>query len=204
VLSGPPGVAELPFLHPGDHGHAGETSPAPNGRRPGRQLDAGSKGYRVYTFSWNSSTLATVLVPSTNSPDRTWLAGEEYWFVYSSVATQMSQNNASYNGMVTVKLSQDNEWSTGFQQPEGTIQETTGTTAYWEAFEGTARHVFANTGRGLGLSFEVDNGRITWIYWFNSSEGNFYFSNTSQVGAELPLTWAMAGQFAFSYYAPLR
>lgn len=204
VLSGPPGVAELAFLHPGEKAHSGETSAAPNGRRPNRQLDAGSKGYRVYTFNYNNLMLATVLVPAVNSPDGTWSAGEEYWFVSSSIAGEMAGSNLS-GSTTTVELSEDNDWTTSFSPPTGTIEQMTAAAPEWTSFGGTAYRVFADTQAGVGLYFVIVVGgggaRIDWIYWFNPNEGYFYFNNDSQVGATLTLPWTTSARFNYSYYA---
>ncbi len=202
VLSGPSGVASLPFLHPGNASRRCETSPMPNARMPHRQLDAGENGYRVYTFSWNELTLATVLVPALDSPDGTWVQGTEYWFVYSNVAQQMS---AGSSGSMVVTLTQDTTWGS-FEQPSGTIQQVTQAEADWNT--GTWSHnafTDASAGIGLYLSFTTsgENTVINLITWFNSTNGYWYFTDTSVAGDSVSLPWTSSSSFSDEYVAYL-
>ena len=58
VLSGPPGVARMPFLCPSEHlGEAG-TSFEPNADDQRRQLDAGDSDFRVYTLMLHDTASA--------------------------------------------------------------------------------------------------------------------------------------------------
>ncbi len=97
VLSGPPGVATLAFLHPGLSRHPGEVDREPDAPRGHRQLDAGQKGFRSYDVSIVDATgalyaIARVIVTNTSgtfyytaqgvhgTATMAMSAGVEYWF----------------------------------------------------------------------------------------------------------------------------
>jgi len=209
VLSGPPGVAELAFLHPGQNAAAGETSPSPNGRRPHRQLDAGTKGYRIYRFDWKDThgttgTLAQVLVPNTTNGD--WLAGLEYWFVTPSVAANLNsalQNQAIQGTAVKVTLATDAEWGASTPSiPSGTRQEITQAAADWSSLGKYAKNVFAN-GNGLGLLFHFASTGgdvvISQIDWLNPNEDDWGFNDESTVNTTITLDGMSTSTSTFAY-----
>ena len=117
VLSGPPGVAALPFLHPGDAVHPGETSETPDARRPGRQLDGGQLDagqYQIYQVIYDRGggvfeSLAEIYVTATSSMGErpptiagvAMAAGMEYWVFPENVIDNLQQ---SYRSMQYLQI----------------------------------------------------------------------------------------------------
>jgi hypothetical protein len=83
-------IGSLPVFH---HGPAdgGETSPTPDGRRPGSQIDPlGDYKFTEFSF-WNYGVkVAGVIVPNGDQRigDVTWYTAKEYWYVLQEFDTR--------------------------------------------------------------------------------------------------------------------
>ncbi len=100
VLSGPPGVARLPFLHPGRRGAAGEATDSPDAPRPRRQLTPpgwlGSQatlGTTATRATGSSPSFGTLCITDDTPiaigghPSRN---GTEYWYLDATMVAQLA------------------------------------------------------------------------------------------------------------------
>lgn len=114
ALSGPEGVAELSFLHPGTAGTRGETDRAPTAERKGHQLDGGElpvgtyQWYRVDLWhdngngSYSGQQIVDIYVTASDmgeTPPKIgnteMVAGTEYWSFFGTWMTTLKSDSAN-------------------------------------------------------------------------------------------------------------
>lgn len=189
VLLGPPNVAELSVLQPGDV--PAETSATPDGKRQTVQIDAGEKNYRWYTFTsddthwkWNVLVPNVKMGRSVTVNGQTYYAGIEYWISAPTNHTSAQPSNyievewtdytstesPSYVGHTSFEMRQDARWSPT-AAPEGSPTE------------------FINNRLGVGMCWQMQlgsDGRWTGsITWWNTTEENNIFGGDLSSGQTL-------------------
>ena len=146
VLTGPPGVALLPFLHPGPARHEGEVAPKPSATREHRQLDGGWYTLRATDRDVELAQIfATADYDITINEART-AANTEYWYVSEDALKGLDQRSLlqityralepgqecrapTYASTQTLTLAEDVSWVTDgrpLAAPPGTESFTFG------------------------------------------------------------------------------
>ncbi|MDI1446196.1 caspase family protein [Polyangium sp. 6x1] len=190
VLSGPPGVAALPFLHPGDEVHPGETSAAPDGRRPGRQLDGGQLDagqYQIYQVVYDGGrgvfeVLAQVYVTAASSMGDEpptigkvpMQPGMEYWVFPSDVISNLQQ---SYGGIQYLQIVAGNVASSSIDVNDKAsyfkaVEQTSWTQVNGEVAPADAFVFSGGSGTLRGFALQYRGTTPTNGWWVQTGQDN--------------------------------
>jgi hypothetical protein len=176
-LHGPAGVADLAVLRQGLVGQPGETVAMPDGKAIPEQLDPGHFDYVIYALNDNAGNqLGQVLVTATASPDGTYLANYEYWYM----TTNLSNSSA-----VTFTGGASQYWSnapTGL----GALSFSTPRTPHWTLSNLTTvpilQYYNSLTGQLIGINWGMSNASGAWtgsITWWHNTPSNVFGANTT-------------------------
>ncbi|MFO0589960.1 MAG: caspase family protein [Polyangiaceae bacterium] len=223
VLSGPAGVADLAFLHPGDSGRRGETSRAPTANRSGHQLDGGeipAGEYIEYVvealIDKVTSTVGYIYVTTTQTTRQLPMIGNtqmrpgtEYWALYSpssdvgGVYRWWSENYASISELrfSAVEPRNTNVRYTPqypcFTASEATEWRSNATSVPADAFVFSSPSTASSTNlRGVALQFQ--NGAPLQWWWLQKASGSL----TSQDLTAVSLVPQSKDPPSADYYAP--
>ncbi|MDI1476503.1 caspase family protein [Polyangium sp. y55x31] len=190
VLSGPPGVAALPFLHPGDEVHPGETSEAPDGRRPGRQLDGGQINVGQYLpyqvvcdhGQGQFEVLAQIYVTAAsgmgdNPPTigKVFMqSGMEYWVFPDDVISKLKQ---SYEGIQYLQIVAGSPTSASIRSSDNASYFTAVEKTQWKGVDGEVAPVDSfvfSGGSGTlgGFALQYEGETPTNVWWVQTGQDN--------------------------------
>ncbi len=190
TLSGPAGLAQWAFLHPGTLPTSDETNRAPTADRPGHQLDGGENigKYRIYRLALDVggnqfSELATIYVTASNmgqSPPQightTMQSSTEYWVFYANAGLSYLQNFGTSIQSLKISYLGEGESSIGYVNGESyfTAAEQVAWTQVNETPWLQGAYVFSqNTGtvQGFALTISARN-TPTAVWWVQTGTTN--------------------------------
>lgn len=184
TLSGPEGVAALPFLAPKTDAQRGETSRAPTARRGGRQLDGGQRdgyynSYQVYldtvagqlvTLCWIYVTASSMGATPPTIGGVAMAPGTEYWIFEGDALPQLSSARSI---AIAWRGESNDSRLVGSGEAAYTAEEQTDWRDIEHGSVPTGANTFwAQTGTVRGAAFELDGSVVRSVWWFQTGQAN--------------------------------